>query len=135
MKKRGFTLIELLVVVSVIAILAAVGIAAFTGATKRARDSRRKADMKSIQDAFESYYAIYNKYPARVTSGGRISIDGRYFLIPSDPKTGSYYTWTGNNTTRYCYCARLEETTKGNSSNSTCNFVRTGAYFCVQNRQ
>lgn len=51
---QGFTLIELLVVISIIAILATIGIAVFSGAQAQARDARRKADLASIAKAVET---------------------------------------------------------------------------------
>ena len=61
--KKGFTLIELLVVISIIGLLAAAGLATFTTATKRARDTRRKADIKAIFTALEQYHATNGLYP------------------------------------------------------------------------
>ena len=101
--KKAFSLIELLVVVSIIGILVAAGIAAYSGAQKRGRDARRRGDMKAIQNAFEQYYAENNAYNADCgvitgyLSGG----------IPVDPKTGAY-TSTSCSSEGYCYCASLD---------------------------
>ena len=106
MKKRGFTLIELLVVVSVIAILSAIGIAAYSGASKKSRDARRKADMKTIQSALEQYNETnYQYYPSYYWNLGTA-----YFPngVPTDPRGGYYhhpYYWA---TTDYRVCADLE---------------------------
>lgn len=63
MKKRsGFTLIELLVVISIIGVLSAIGLSTFSGAQKKARDARRRADLKQIQNAMEQYYINYGTY-------------------------------------------------------------------------
>ena len=51
---HGFTLIELLVVISIIAILAVIGIAIFTGVTARARNAKRRADVQAVVGAFEA---------------------------------------------------------------------------------
>lgn len=50
-KKSGFTLIELLVVISIIGILASFIVASFTSAQKKARDSKRKADLDAVKKA------------------------------------------------------------------------------------
>ena len=104
MKKRGFTLIELLVVVSVIAILSAIGIAAYSGASKKSRDARRRADMKAIQSALEQYYeANYRYYTSYYYNLGTA-----YFPngVPADPRGGYYRHYTS--TTGYTICADLE---------------------------
>lgn len=61
-KNKGFTLIELLVVIAVIGILASVVMASLNSARMKARDAKRKADMKQIQIALELYYDQVGKY-------------------------------------------------------------------------
>lgn len=60
---RGFTLIELLVVIAIIGILSSVVLASLNSARSKARDARRKADMKQIQLALELYYDSNGSYP------------------------------------------------------------------------
>jgi len=88
-KRKGFTLIELLIVIAIIAILAGIVIASTTGATKKARDSRRVGDIQSLQTAIVQYEADNGRYPASLSdlvSGGYIS------SIPADPSTGAPVT-------------------------------------------
>lgn len=61
-KNKGFTLIELLVVIAVIGILASVVMASLNSARVKARDAKRKADMKQIQTALELYYDQFGRY-------------------------------------------------------------------------
>ena len=61
--KRGFTLIELLIVVAIIAILAAIAVPNFLEAQTRSKNSRCKADIRSIATAIEAYNVDYSKYP------------------------------------------------------------------------
>lgn len=63
--ERGFTLIELLVAISIVAVLSAVGMVAYTTAQRSARDSKRKQDLKAIQTALELYYQQNGYYPQR----------------------------------------------------------------------
>lgn len=139
-KQRAFTLFELLVSISIIAIMTAIATVSFSGAQKKARDSRRVTDMNSVQKAAEQYYAFSNYvYPATGVGGTAwIATNGQTVLevFPNDPKTGTLtpYIYTGGAT--YCACATLENNT-GNSTNSTCTgFVNgTGSYYCVKNQQ
>lgn len=66
---KGFTLIELLVVISIIAILLAVATVSYTNSQEKGRDSRRKSDLKAVQQALELYFQQNGKYPANSTSG------------------------------------------------------------------
>lgn len=52
--QRGFTLVELMIVVAIIAILAAVGLAVFSGIQKKGRDAARRGDVQSIAKALET---------------------------------------------------------------------------------
>lgn len=51
---KGFTLIELLVVVSIIAILAVIGVSIYANAQKNARDGIRRAEIASLGRSIES---------------------------------------------------------------------------------
>lgn len=67
-KKRGFTLIELLVVIAIIGLLSSVVLASLSTARAKARDSKRRADMKNILTALQIYQDRYGCIP--VTTGG-----------------------------------------------------------------
>jgi len=56
-------LIELLVVIAIIGILAAFATFSFAKARAKARDERRKSDIKTIQTALELYYEKNGQYP------------------------------------------------------------------------
>lgn len=66
----GFTLIELLVVISIIGILTGIGFASFEGARERARDARRKGDLRQIAVALKLYYNDKGSYPVSIAPPG-----------------------------------------------------------------
>lgn len=73
---KAFTLIELLVVVGIIGLLSSVVLVAVFSGRTRARDGRRKADVKQIQGALELYananngtYPVVGTTPACGASG------------------------------------------------------------------
>lgn len=94
--KRAFTLIELLVTISIIALLTVVSVIGFTNQQKRARDSRRIADLGSLGLAIENYRTIRNTYPSQGTAGGdgmpiasnlQVLVDeGLINVLPQEPK-------------------------------------------------
>lgn len=60
---RGFTLIELLVAISILAIIAAIGLTSYTQAQKLSRDNKRKQDLRGIAVALELYKQKNGSYP------------------------------------------------------------------------
>jgi len=135
--KKGFTLIELLVVISIIGVLVAVAISSYTGAQIKARDARRRSDMKAIQSTMEQYYSTTGANNYATTLSTAFSP----LPVPTDPKSApytQYATTTYLATSSYCVCATLEETGKGNASagsTSGCTWTGTLNLFCVQNQQ
>jgi prepilin-type N-terminal cleavage/methylation domain-containing protein len=132
----GFTLFELLVSISIIGILTAVVAFSFSSAQKKARDSRRVTDMNAIQKAAELYYAASGySYPAAIpwVAGSGETVMAIY---PTDPKNVAPYQYVPDHRSDgYCVCAKMENATGGNSSDSVCAFVSGGAYYCVKNQQ
>lgn len=114
MKKRtqaGFTMIELLIVIVIMGILSVVGLGTFTSSQLKARDSKRKSDLRTVGDALEVYYNDFGSYPLDNGSGaimgcgvdavqictyGEIwqnSTNSTTYMVqlPEDPSGGTYY--------------------------------------------
>lgn len=70
MKRRGFTLIELLVVIVILGILSSIVVVYVGNSRLRARDVKRKTDVKQMSSAIEQYAIANGKYPSAVSYGG-----------------------------------------------------------------
>lgn len=136
--KKGFTLMELLIVIALIGILVTMGVASYSTAQIKARDARRRGDMKIIQSAYEQYHLnTSSTYPTATSQVTTIYLPGGH---PTDPKPAPYtqYSFAFDSDGApyyYCACTLLETVGAGNSSNATCTFSGTLNYFCVRNLQ
>jgi type II secretion system protein G len=91
---RGFSLVELLVVVAIIGVLTAIVMTSLSGAKQKARDSKRAADLKSIQLALSLYYADNGMYPKNIYGTGASAPDSglapTYLpTVPKDPNANT----------------------------------------------
>lgn len=80
-EKKSFTLIELLVVIAIIGLLASVVLVSMQGVRGKARDTRRKQDLSTIQTALELYWQKYERYPGE-SMGWDLSIGS----VPANPQ-------------------------------------------------
>jgi general secretion pathway protein G len=86
----GFTLIELVIVMSLITILAGIGLAVHANSQTRAREAVLKEDLFRMRDAIDQYYADKNTYPPSLEA----LVSDKYLrAIPEDPFTNSNTTW------------------------------------------
>lgn len=142
-KKSGFTLFELLVSISIMGIMVALAMVSYSSAQRKARDTRRKEDMKTVQTAAEQYYSLSGaySYPSTTAPGDWTTTDGQVMLqkFPTDPKGTGWTGYTYGIATTYCACAAVESDSNGNSVDNACNFAgavgNTGPYFCVKSQQ
>ena len=128
-KILGFTLVELLVVITIIGILAAIGLVSFRTSQLRTRDVQRKSNLRQIANALELYYSDYGTYPgasangeilgcpsttsAACSWGGGPFTDGKtvYFqTLPKDPSNANYIYRVDAAKLKYQLFAHLENT-------------------------
>lgn len=122
MKKQGFTLIELIVSVTIIAVITVLAVVNFGGTSKRARDSRRMADLEKIRVALEQVRQVGSSYPS-VAGKVPTGLTPDYLQTwPTDPKDSTYgYCYLPANP-RYTYrlYARVEDTSNANVGSTSC---------------
>lgn len=107
-RQSGFTLIEMLVVVSIITILTGIGLATYSAAQKKSRDSRRMADLESVRSALEIYRADNPAIGYPGTNYEGLPLTPNYLSeLPTDPQPPAVYIYTGGGNT-YSLCATRE---------------------------
>ena len=86
----GFTIIELLVVLSIIVILATMGMTQYRQSVIYSREAVLREDLFRMHDAIDQYYADKGTYPSTLDA---LVSDGYLRKIPEDPFTKSNSTW------------------------------------------
>ncbi len=111
--KKGFTLVELLVVVAIIGLMAGIATVSVNSVRSKARDARRVADIKQIQNALELYYSDSGTYPAAAVAAlgkdAGIAVSDNGFTnaagvgtsvylnpVPKDPDSTKAYVYPAN---------------------------------------
>ena len=90
-KSRGFTLIELLIVITLVVVLASIGMPMYQNSVRRSKEAVLREDLFRLRDAIDQYYADKNKYPQSLQD---LVSDGYMRELPKDPITDSADTWT-----------------------------------------
>ncbi|QQG43927.1 MAG: prepilin-type N-terminal cleavage/methylation domain-containing protein [Candidatus Roizmanbacteria bacterium] len=108
--KKGFTLLELLVVIGIIAVLIGVGAVSYSTAQKKARDAKRRSDLKTVQNCMEQYYTT-NSYQYQdlgsdgddLNASDTIQCGGGKTLVVVDPINTTTYKYVITNTSAALY--------------------------------
>lgn len=129
---RGFSVIEILVVVSIITILATIGLSSYSSIQKKSRDAKRISDLELIRASIEQYRSNNNDYPTSLpypaAQAGLCDPSGcgsGVYLakIPSDPIVTQRYWYQRISASDYTVCTYL--TTPGTSSAGNCSVSGT----------
>ncbi|MBM3776887.1 MAG: type II secretion system protein [Acidimicrobiia bacterium] len=88
--RSGFTLIELLVVMSLIVILASVGLVTYSNSVTRSKEAVLKENLYRMRDAIDQYHADKNQYPSSLEE---LVTESYLRAVPADPITQSADTW------------------------------------------
>lgn len=112
--ERAFTLIELLVSISIIAILAAIGLISYSSVRGNARDSARRSEIQSIAAAIEA----------------KKNTDGTYNLSAADlvkefPDNSNFSTTKANDPSGNPYCINTSTSTVGVPTLPTVDWTAT----------
>src|SRR6266571_203316 len=86
----GFTMIELLVVMTLVVILATMGMTQYRSSMIHAREATLKEDLFRMRDAIDQYYADKGQYPSTLEA---LVSDGYLRKMAEDPFTKSASTW------------------------------------------
>jgi general secretion pathway protein G len=88
--QHGFTLIELMVVITLIVILASMGLVGYRNSVERAKEATLLEDLHRMRSALDQYYADKNVWPPALDA---LATDGYIREVPKDPFTNSADTW------------------------------------------
>ncbi len=133
---KGFTLLEMLVVIGIVAILIGMGTVSYSTTQRKARDAKRKSDLKTIQNSLEQYYSVCAyQYPLNYgfLTTGSLLCDTQTILssAPKDP-LGQPYQCVGTcNASGYTICSpQVNGTSRLETQNCT-----SGNECCITNQQ
>jgi general secretion pathway protein G len=88
--QRGFTLIELLIVVTLVIVLAGIGLSTYSTSVQRAKEAVLRENLFKLRDSIDQFYADKGTWPPELSA---LVTNGYLRAIPKDPFTESADTW------------------------------------------
>ena len=89
-RESGFTLIELMIVLTLISVLAGIGLAQYRHSITHASEAVLKEDLFRMRDAIDQYFADKGQYPGSLDA---LVSEGYLRRVPEDPFTRSQTSW------------------------------------------
>lgn len=144
MRKTGFSILEIMMVLSIIAILAGIGIPRLKGMQDDTNITKAKAELQMLKTALEAFYnnALPHAYPATTATLGDVLA-----AAPSQiaPKTPAYDPFGATATTQYSYILNgkyyvifsvgIDRTVQTTAISSAGVVTTSGDDICVTNGQ
>lgn len=87
---RGFTLLELMIVLSLIVLLASIGLMQYNSTVQRGREAVLAENLYRMRDAIDQFHVDKGKYPGDLSE---LVSAGYLRSIPLDPMTNSAESW------------------------------------------
>ena len=87
---RGFTLLELMIVLSLIVLLASIGLMQYKSTVQRGREAVLAENLYRMRDAIDQFHVDKGKYPVDLSE---LVSAGYLRSIPLDPMTNSAESW------------------------------------------
>jgi general secretion pathway protein G len=87
---RGFTLLELMIVLSLIVLLASIGLMQYKSTVQRGREAVLAENLYRMRDAIDQFHVDKGKYPADLSE---LVSAGYLRSVPVDPMTNSAESW------------------------------------------
>lgn len=135
--QKGFTLIELIITIAVASVLTTIALTLINplNQIRKAHDSKRKSELRSLQRALEQYYQDFGKYPPNpgtcplVTSYKIVGLDGFTVewggefkgysnTLPKDPGGKTYVYFASCDRQAYYLYASLDIATDSSACNA-----------------
>lgn len=115
-QQKGLTLIEVLVVTSILALVTLAVFKVFNTDVNRAKDAKRKSDLREIKLSLEDYYNDHQTYPPEnfLLECGGSSLQPYLKSVPCDPVMGTPYLYlphpgNGDNSKGYRILSILDD--------------------------